>query len=307
MRPSRMWRLLGWLAGVAVVALALWALRGEWQAARDALLGVRIDWPALGASALVVVAAYLVLVWTWRECLKDTGSAIPFRDAVRIWFVSNLARYVPGALWQMGALAVLAREQGTPASAATSAALVLTVLNTLAGLALVLALGAPVVAAAPVPWVGVIAAIASLALLRWAVPPLVRRLAASSRWNLRLPTVSARMVVSAVAGSALAWVAYGVAFKILLMAAFPSIEIGWTDAIVVYVAAYLAGFLSLGPPAGIGVAEGAMVYLLMLNGVAEPGVAAAVAAVTRLWRTVLEVAPGLLLLPAQVSRAKRMP
>lgn len=305
LRPA--WRAAGWIAGIGIVGLALWALRGEWQAARDALLALRPNWGLMALSAAVVLAAYAVLIWTWRECLRDSAASIPFDEAARIWFVSNLARYIPGALWQIGALAVLARQYGTSASAATSAAVVLTVLNTLCGLVIVLALGAEVAADFTVPWLGVVAAVLALAAIRWAAPPLFRWLAANSRWNIRVPAVSGRMLAASIGGSALAWVTYGVAFKILLSAAFPAIEITWSAAIAVYVGSYLAGFLSLGPPAGLGVAEGAMVYLLVANGNADPGVAAAVAAVTRLWRTLLEILPGLVLLPGQASRGNRMP
>lgn len=301
------WRLVGGVVGVVIIGLALWALRGEWHAARDALLALRPSWILMSVSAAVVLAAYLVLIWTWRECLRDSGAWMPFADATRIWFVSNLARYIPGALWQIGALALLARRHGTSASAATSAAAVLTVLNTLCGLALVLAFGADVASEVSVPWVGVVGAVLALAALRWAAPPLLRRLAASTRWTLRMPAVGTRMLAASLGGSAVAWMTYGVAFKILLGAAFPALEITWSAAITVYIASYLAGFLSLGPPAGLGVAEGAMVYLLIANGIADPGVAAAVAAVTRIWRTALEVVPGLVFLPRQASRGNRMP
>ena len=144
-----------------------------------------------------------------------------------------------------------------------------------------------------------------LAALRWGAPPLLRQLERSTRWTVRLPAVSARMLGASIGGSAVAWLAYGIAFKLLVDAAFPAIGIGWSAAIAIYTASYLAGFLSLGPPAGIGVAEGAMIYLLTTNGIADAGVAAALAAVTRIWRTVLEVLPGLALLVVLPSRGPR--
>lgn len=301
------WQAAGWCAAIIIVGFALWMLRDDWHAAREALAGLRPDWPLVAAASAAVFGGYLALVWAWRECVRDGGASLTFGEAGRIWFVSNLARYIPGALWQVGALAVLARRQGTSASAATSAAVVLTAINTLCGLAIVLALGAQRVTGVSVPWGGVAAIIVALIGLRWGVPPVLRWLGSTTRWQLRVPAVSGRMLGASIGASAVAWVAYGVAFKLLVDAAFPSMAIGWSAAIAIYAASYLAGFLSLGPPAGIGVAEGAMIYLLTANGIADAGAAAALAAVTRVWRTALEVLPGLVLLVAQPSRGSRIP
>ncbi len=295
----------GWIAAAVVVAFAAWMIRGSWQEARSALLGIRPAWGSLALSGAIVVAAYALLVWTWRECVRDAGDSLGYGAAARIWFVSNLARYVPGALWQIGALAMLARQSGGSASAAASSAVVLTVINTLCGIAVVLVLGAGPATGLAVPWLLVAGSLLGLVALRWIAPPLMRRLAA---WKaLQLPAVGSRMLAASIIGSTLAWILYGVGFHLLIRATFPDVGLGLVAAIALYATSYLAGFLAFAPPAGIGVSEGAMIYLLTANGIADPGVAAAIAAVTRLWRSVLEVAPGLVLLLVQPSRGSRTP
>ncbi len=295
----------GWVAAAIVVGFTVWMLRDSWHEARAALLGVRPAWGPLLASGLVVLLAYAILVWTWRECVRDAGDGIGYGSAARIWFVSNLARYVPGALWQIGALALLARQHGGSASAAASSAVVLTVINTLCGAAVLFVLGAGEATGVSVPWLAIAGSVLGLAALRWLAPPILRRLAA---WKaLSVPAVGPRMLTASVVGSTMAWLLYGVGFHLLVRSTFPDVELGVTAAIAIYTTSYLAGFLAFAPPAGIGVSEGAMIYLLSMNGIADPGVGAAIAAITRLWRSVLEVAPGLVLLLAQPSRGSRMP
>lgn len=297
--------IVGWVAALVVVGFTAWMLRGHWHAARSALLGVRPAWGPLLASGSVVLVAYAILVWTWRECVRDAGDTVRYGAAARIWFVSNLARYVPGALWQIGALAMMARQHGGSASAAASSAVVLTVINTLCGAAIALVLGAGKATGVDIPWLAIAASVLGLAALRWVAPPIMRRLAA---WrSFQVPAVGTRMLAASVVGSTLAWLLYGVGFYFLVHATFPDVGLGLVAAIAIYTTSYLAGFLAFAPPAGIGVSESAMIYLLSVNGIADPAVAAAIAAITRLWRSVLEVAPGLVLLLVQPSRGSRTP
>ena len=72
--------------------------------------------------------------------------------------------------------------------------------------------------------------------------------------------------------------------------------------IAAYTGAYLAGFLSIGPPAGLGVADGALVTLLAKFQLADVGGASVLTVAARLWRTVLEVAPGIMVLAYSAIR-----
>ena len=64
---------------------------------------------AVGSAALVVLT-YGLLVELWRRILAEWGAGMAFGDAVRIWCVSNLGKYVPGKVWQIVAMGQLARR-----------------------------------------------------------------------------------------------------------------------------------------------------------------------------------------------------
>src|SRR5688572_25618850 len=67
---------------------------------------------------------YGIHALVWRRITIALGNQ-PFalRPAMRVYFVSGLGRYIPGKLWQIASMAVLAQRAGVSAVAATAASL----------------------------------------------------------------------------------------------------------------------------------------------------------------------------------------
>jgi len=244
-----------------------------------------------------------MLVEGWRQVLAAIGGSLGRADAVRVWFVSNLARYIPGAFWQLGAMTELTRRRGVPVTISTSAAIVITIVNVFTGVAVATAFAATAPAVLDTPKGRLVIAIGVVALI--AMPILAPRLVRIARHvtgrDLAVPRVGMRTVAVAAVSTALAWLAYGVAFWILTAAVLPN---GWRDlpgCIALYTLSYLVGLFNPAP-AGIGAAESAMVVLAPALGVATSAEAAVLAIVVRVWRTVLEIAPGLVALALGGSR-----
>ncbi len=55
---------------------------------------------------------FAVRALSWRRILKGLGYVLPVAPAVRIWSTSELARYVPGVIWQVAGRAYLAKPYG---------------------------------------------------------------------------------------------------------------------------------------------------------------------------------------------------
>ena len=66
--------------------------------------------------------------------------------------------------------------------------------------------------------------------------------------------------------------------------------------IAVYTGSYLAGYLALFAPGGVGVREAALVLAMPRFQLATAADAAVIAIASRLWLTALEILPGLVLL-----------
>lgn len=295
---------------IAIAALIAWfawrALREQWSEVSQVADGVTPDWSRLALATGIVLATYLLLVEVWRRMVIAWGERLPFGDAARIWFISSLARYVPGKLWQVGAMGLMAQRVGVSPVAASGSALVSTVVNLLAGFFVLLLTGSRTLDAyfGGAAWVAAVVLVVGLFaapyLLRWAVAvagPLLGR-------TIEIPPVPARAIWLAFAGSIASWLLYGVAFY-LITAAVLGTTTGTLDAyITVYTASYLVGFMVLFLPGGVGVREATMIPLMQSLGLATAPQALVVAVTSRLWLTLVELGPGLLMLAASRRRAR---
>jgi hypothetical protein len=289
---------------VALVIAAIYINRGQWPAALELARQVRPGWGPVAISVIVILATYAILIETWRVVLREIGGELGYGEAAYVWLISNLARYLPGSLWQIGALGTLARRHGIPLANTTAAALVVTVANVVTGLVLFAILGATELHLPARSQAIVAIGVVALCAAPFVAARSGRLLSAVFRRPIAIPHPNARAVVVAVAGTALAWLAYGVAFRLLAAGLLPGAGAGAGTAsyVATYSGSYLAGFLSILPPAGLGVAEAAMTRLGPLFGVATAPQAALLAIGVRIWRTFTELVPGALALLIPVER-----
>lgn len=264
-----------------------------------------IRWVALLASiaALASVLAWGVVVWKLVLDRFD-HPPIPLRHLFRIWFLSNLARYVPGKVWQFVGAAELARAAGL------SRAVVLTSMVAHVGFSL---LAAAIVSTLVLLTAGLPDGVSTLGLVTLAalsvlmVHPrvlngmlalatrLLRRevLRWSGRWSHGLLLLAL---------SVASWVLYGAAFALFVHSIVGVDAASLLPLTGVNALSFLVGYLVFLAPAGLGAREGAMA--LLLRPFAPPGVAALVAVLSRLWTVAGELlgAVVVLLLSRKVSR-----
>src|SRR5829696_8529244 len=101
-----------WLTAVVLAVVAgffVVTLAARWN---DVIsLKWRLD-PCLFAAATVLLAlSYGLVAWLWGLALGRYAGTRPSAGA-RIWFLSNLARYVPGNVWSYVGAVELARREG---------------------------------------------------------------------------------------------------------------------------------------------------------------------------------------------------
>ena len=114
-----------WLrAGLLAVAagLAVYGLASQWHAVHDAL--ARLAWYDVAGAAACVLAGLGCMLLAWRALLAGLGSALPLPAAIRVMFIGQLGKYVPGAVWALAAQVELARDYDVPRRRSTAASLV---------------------------------------------------------------------------------------------------------------------------------------------------------------------------------------
>ena len=281
---------------VAVVYFGL-QIKSEWRDVIALPDTIHPNWWKVLRSTGWVAASYIVLIETWRQIVVAWGGKLSWPAAARIWFISNLGRYVPGKVWQIGAMGALAQEAGVSSVAAVGSALVVNLVNLLAGLLVVLVAGSRLVAGYGPALITALVVFCALVIASpWLLPPLARLANRVTGRNIPIPAIPPLAIIFAVAGCSLAWNLYGLAFHDLTVAIFGGAAGRPTYYTAVFTLSYLAGYIVLFAPGGIGVRESSLIALLAAAGLETGAEAAALAIASRLWLTVVEAAPGLILL-----------
>lgn len=301
-RRRSLLRLLQVVFVVGSLAYFGWYLAEQWSGAREQFASVRLRPLLLLAATALVFAAYGLLIQLWRVVLQRWGASLSPLDAARIWSVSNLSRFAPVRVAQIGAMAYLARARGVSAVAATGSALLNTGINIAAGLVVAIAAGGRLLdqlrpGASQVAIVLVISSVAGLLILPWLLPRVIRTAARLLGRNLAAaPHMPHSAVWLTVLGNVVAWILYGAAFQLFTAGVLGSAAGALSAYIAVYTGSYILGFLAIFAPGGLFVREVALVAGMTTLGLASPAEATVVAVTSRLWLTVLEIVPGLLFL-----------
>lgn len=247
--------------GLVVVAFG-WALSGQWSDIVDRL-GEQQPLVLLGSLGLALVGVWLSFL-IWRGVLATLGSPLPVRPAARLFFPTQLGKYLPGAIWPVLAQMRMGRDLGVPRQRMGLAFLLTIGVSTLVGALLGLAaLPALLRAEGPVVLLGLLA-FPLLALLL--VPRVLNSMLGLGLRVLRRPgldrPLTGRQMTRGVLACLAFWVVYG-SHVWLLAVGFGADPL---QALPVAIGGFAIAF-SLGPllvvlPAGAGVREAVVVVLL---------------------------------------------
>src|SRR5665213_3449477 len=114
---TRTWirRLIAYAITIAIFALIAKPIVANWDHFKNHVY--QISWIRLVLAA-VIFAAFLFIfrALSWWYILRGLGHRLPIAPTVRIWSTSELARYLPGVIWQVVGRAYLAKPYGVSGS-----------------------------------------------------------------------------------------------------------------------------------------------------------------------------------------------
>ena len=215
---------------------------------------------------------------------------MPLVGGMRIFFVGQLGKYVPGKVWPVVAQVRLGRRYEVPGRISAAAAAIVTLLTFGVGL-LVTALTLPLLGGDALRrywWALLVLPVAVVLLL----PPVLNRLLARILRLLRREPMPRPLTLGgtgrAVGWAVATWLCYGAHLLLLLTGAgvplTPGLLVGATGA---FAASWAIGFLLAFAPAGLGVREIGLVGLLAAT-VAQP-LAVAATLISRLMLTLADL------------------
>lgn len=256
-RPSRLAQAarIAWVVAVVVALVVVVVREGPDLAAAVGRVGVA----RVGASTVAGLLAVLASVALWRPLLSGLGGTVPLRPAVRVLTVSQLGKYLPGAVWPALVQVDLTRAHGVRPAAAVGGFALFAWYHLVTGavVAVPLLVGADVVG-----WWALVAVPAGLAAC---APPLldaVGRLAVRILRRNPLPSLPWRSAILAVVASVPMWAAYTV--HVWLLAEPLGGGLGVSGG--AFAAAYVVGFLVVVAPAGAGAREAVAATVLVAGG-----------------------------------------
>lgn len=212
-RASR-WLRVGLLA--VILAFCCYGLASEWPKVYPTLSGMR--WYLVAGSAAAAMAGAACMMLAWRTVLADLGSPLPVPVTARVTFVSQLAKYVPGAVWSFGLHMEFAYDYQVPRRRA--AASVVVALAVAVGVGLMIgALALPLAVSADRKYLFVLAGIPVIVFCLY--PPVLQWLLNRALAIIRQPPLekrpSWRGLSTAVAWTALGWLLLGLQAWLLLV------------------------------------------------------------------------------------------
>src|SRR2546427_7668716 len=149
------------------MAFVVRSLARNWSEFRSLHVTLAIAPAWIAGSVVLVFLTYLMQIESWRRILAGWGQRIAFGPAARTWSVANLGRYVPGKVWSVAGLVVLAQRAGVAPGPAAASAFVIQAVSLGSGVAG----GVPPSPPTPPPLRLALACLAAPATILWLVWP----------------------------------------------------------------------------------------------------------------------------------------
>ena len=256
-------RIAGSTIAIALLAILAWATWSQRVAITSALTQVSAG--KLALILLVTLPVYPLSALTWHQLVRGLGGKISYKEALGVWMLSNIARLLPGTIWQWIGRGYLAGQYGvTPLQASLSIAYEIT-------LAVVTAL---VVGFSTLPlwpitihlpwWIGLAGLLPLIFIWPTTLPKIVsiyQRIRHQPNNNIpRLPFQS--LLVGSVANLVQFFVS-GLALWLLIGILAPQQPFSRILAYAgMYALAWLLGYVTIIAPGGLGVADASLAGLI---------------------------------------------
>jgi uncharacterized membrane protein YbhN (UPF0104 family) len=265
----------GILIGIAGVAFVIRTILTKREQVGDAF--AQLNGITLIASLLLGLGAMTLIGYVWTRMLVTRGHHAPPRSAMAWYFAGQLGKYVPGGIWPIVGRAELAVRGGVPrpdAYAATGLSMVTTYLAA----ALAICVGS--LASWTYPLVGILGLAGFLlGFLAFSNSVLRRRvLGILNRVSPRATALTEpRRLLVLTLTHLPAWILMSLSTSVTA-SAFGA-DIGIAHMLFITSVSWLAGFVVVGVPGGIGVRES--VFTALAGTALTPGVAVSLALASR--------------------------
>ncbi|MBI5034483.1 MAG: flippase-like domain-containing protein [Chloroflexi bacterium] len=286
-------RTIGYILALAIIVFLVRVLYQTWGDLTATGFRFEFDFPKLVTSLILLVVARAFAMEAWRQILFSLGEKIPVVFGLRAWFVANLAKYIPGNVWQVATMMAMVERHGV----SKTNALLSQIVYTSFALAIAGLLGLMFVVIRPeilnglidpsiASYAPIIAAIAFTILVVILAMPITNRLIVAvaskiMRREVHPPESSFAHGLKPPIFSLAMWVTNGIAFYLFVDSVVPTSPTQLLAFIAMNAGAYWIGYASFITPSGLGFREGVLAW--MLGSFMPAPVAVVLSLAARLW------------------------
>lgn len=250
----------------------------QWDQVHQRVLAIDA-WRFVVASIMFAGFLFVFRVLSWRKLLQAFGHDLPLAPTTRIWSTSELARYVPGVIWQVVGRVFLVRPYGVSASVCSASQVLELVIfllaNVLVAIGCLIWLGNKQLQGEARFWL--LSTVALVPLLIVLLHPRVFfRVLNRILESMNNPRLTPQVRKRTLSGLAI-WSILGLLWQSLAVWLLVSEALGlpltkWWVVAGAYCLAWCAGFLAVWAPGGIGVRE--LVFITAMRFALPPAVQA---------------------------------
>ncbi len=248
----------------------------------------RINYYFLVFSWLLSIGGGFLIALGWNLILRVLGGRLNYKRALKIFFITDLAKYIPGKVWTMVGKVYMCKEEGVPVAVTSTSVVIQPLIQVISGL-LIFLLSLPF-------WTKTSDFINNLYFFFLLIPigllflhpvimtkPLNFVLRKLKQKPIELKIKYSHILLILLLWCGL-WVLGGITYYFLIISVHPFPLSNLPVTIGIFAIAGVSQFLT---PSGIGVLEGMLTVLL---GLYFPlPVAILIALLTRVWKTVSEL------------------
>jgi uncharacterized membrane protein YbhN (UPF0104 family) len=284
-------QIVKWIIVVAIFVFLGKMVWDNWNQVKEASFTFKVI-PLL-LSTLIFAFSYFIQIWAWYLITVKLKIALSPSDTLKSWFYSQLGKYLPGKVWLLLSRFYFYESRGKSKKAISIALYFETILVILSGGLLFLAALVFFKEIRPSPggdqfgWVILLFIIALVSLHPRVLLKILNGVLVQFKKEPISLSISYFDILRILLVCIVSWLVGGVGFYLFVDAVYPV-----APQYILFLTGALAisstlGLIAIFAPSGLGVREGALVYLLSLM-MATP-IAVIISVLTRIWMTLIEI------------------
>lgn len=308
MRRFNYKQIVGWVFVAAIFLFLGKMVWDNWNQVKDASFTFEL-FPLI-LSTLIFALSYLIQIWAWYLITLRLEIAISPSETLESWFYSQLGKYLPGKIWLLLGRFYFYESKGK-SKKNISVALYFEIVTMIAAAGLIF-LAALIHYREiglfnswdPSGWLVLLSLLGFVSLHPRVLQKILNWVLAQFKKEPISLSISYFNILWILLVCIVSWLVGGIGFYLFIDAFYPV-----APQYVLFLTGALAisstlGFIAIFAPSGLGVREGALVYLLSLM-MATP-IAVIISVLTRLWMTLIEIGLiGMIYLIRQLKKQKK--